>query len=201
MTEYLDIENRNEFIRKTNSIISVIDEYLNLIKQLKPEIGYIDNVGQLYFDKILEIEKIYKNKNLNYFELQENILNRMIDCCLYNYVEYNIYILRKITIMVSKFYGLPLFNKLFDIYFQKCFKEYNYICNLISNFSIEGNFIDAFLIYIEYSSKVYNKFFSKHDAEQLNIQLSNLGIENLMFDVENMLIDDNRSKVKINVIR
>ena len=118
--EYLDIENRNEFIRKTNNIISKINEYLNFIKKFKPEIKSVDNVGQLYFDKILQIEKIFKEKNLKYFELQDNILNRMIDFCLYNYVEYAFYVLGKIIIATNKFYGLPILNKIYNV----CFNQY-----------------------------------------------------------------------------
>ncbi len=198
--EYLDIENRNEFIRKTNNIISKINEYLNFIKKFKPEIKSVDNVGQLYFDKILQIEKIFKEKNLKYFELQDNILNRMIDFCLYNYVEYAFYVLEKIIITTNKFYGLPILNKIYNVCFNQYLNEYEYICGMITDFSIEKNLIDAFFMYAEYSSKVENKVFSEQDAEQLNCQLSNLGINNLIFTVKIMPMAD-KSKVKVNVIK
>ena len=88
----------------------------------------------------------------------------------------------------------------FSVHFNQYLNEYEYICGMITDFSIEKNLIDAFFMYAEYSSKVENKVFSEQDAEQLNSQLSNLGINNLIFTVKIMPMAD-KSKVKVNVIK
>lgn len=190
--ENIEIENRNEFKVDANTIVSDAERYLSIIRSIAKRNTYIDNVGTIYFDKILEIEKIYQDKNLSYFELQDNFLNKIIYSYLHNCTIVAISLLKSIVKMADKLYNIPIINKLFYLYLDMFLNEYDYICNIIANFSIEKDLETALISYIEFNKKFGDSQIFVDDFRKLSTQLSDLGIENNFFTIEK--VESKKSK-------
>ena len=192
--ENLEIENRNEFKIKTNILTNEIEYYLNIIEQIGD--CYIVNAGILYFDKVAELEELYKSKNLKYFELQDDILNKIIDCHLYNYAKYALSILKKIIESIKVFSRIPFGSKLFDIHLKKYLEEYTLVCDFINNFTIENDFNQALFTYIKHIQIFEEESLNINDIELLNEQLKKLGFSNMFVLIENPSIDEIKPKTK-----
>lgn len=192
--ENLEIENRNEFKIKTNILTNEIEYYLNIIKQIGD--CYIVNAGILYFDKVAELEELYKSKNLKYFELQDDILNKIIDCHLYTCAKYALSILKKIIESIKVFSRIPFGSKLFDIHLKKYLEEYTLVCDFINNFTIENDFNQALLTYIKHIQIFEEESLNINDIGLLNEQLKKLGFSDMFVLIENPSIDEIKPKTK-----
>lgn len=192
--ENLEIENRNEFKIKTNILTNDIQYYLNIIEQIGD--CYIVNAGILYFDKVAELEELYQNKNLKYFELKNDVLNKIIDCHLYTCAKYALSILKKIIESIKVFSRIPFGSKLFDMHLKKYLEEYAFVCNFISNFTIENNLNQAIHTYIKYTEIFGEEQLKINDMELLNEQLKKLGFSDMFVLVENPSTDEIKPKTK-----
>lgn len=170
----IELENKNEFIIKSNKMIASVNSYLSLIKKLTDV--NLDNIADIYFEKKLELEKYYNSQGLKYFELEDSITNKIIENYLFNFSLYGFYRLEKIIKIVAKYYGLPFFNFFGNIIINKILKEYQCVCKIIKNFTVKENFLQSLCYYIDINNNL-----NIEELEDLKKQLLFLKINNIEF--------------------
>ena len=180
----LDIENKNEFIRKSNVQIYEINNLLTIIRRIYNFDDYIPNAASLYFEKILKISEFFNQNNSNYFEKNDDLLNKMIDNYLFDCVLIANNILKKILLYADKLLGKPFGKKMFEKYFNNLFNEYMFLCMIIDNFTIEKDFCLILSNYLEKNLECQDDIFTQDDCDEINKELYDLGIQNLSLSIE-----------------